>query len=125
MAAPALRPLSVGEILDASIKMYKTHARKLIPLAAVVVVPFQLLNALILVSIVPETADLPNGFSFLHGTGGSIGYSRALARWLVRIVSFCALFIGYLWMLWDPERQCWHDKAARDVVVPVTAYPVA
>ena len=35
-----------------------------------------------------------------------------------------ALLIGYLWMLWDKEKQCWHDKAANDVVVPVSAYPV-
>ena len=22
-------------------------------------------------------------------------------------------------MLWDKEKQCWHDKMANDVVVPV------
>ena len=32
--------------------------------------------------------------------------------------------IGYFWMLWDSERQCWHDKFATDYVVPVDAYPV-
>jgi uncharacterized RDD family membrane protein YckC len=54
--------------------------------------------------------------------GGSIGYSRALVRQLVKIVSGLAIAIGYLWMLWDKEKQCWHDKAANDVVVPVSAY---
>lgn len=58
-------------------------------------------------------------------TGGSIGYGRAFIRWLVAIISFLALFIGYLWMLWDKEKQCWHDKAANDVVVPVQYYPVS
>jgi uncharacterized RDD family membrane protein YckC len=58
-------------------------------------------------------------------TGGPIGYGRAFGRWLVSIVSFWALGIGYLWMLWDKERQCWQDKAARDVVVPLSAYPVS
>ncbi len=58
-------------------------------------------------------------------TGGSIGYGRALVRWLVSIVSGLAILIGYLWMLWDSEKQCWHDKAANDVVVPVSAYPVS
>jgi uncharacterized RDD family membrane protein YckC len=56
--------------------------------------------------------------------GGSIGYGRALIRWLVSIISALALFIGYLWMLWDKEKQCWHDKAANDVVVPVQYYPI-
>ena len=57
-------------------------------------------------------------------TGGSIGYGRAFIRWLVSIVSAIAILIGYLWMLWDKEKQCWHDKAANDVVVPVQYYPV-
>jgi len=27
------------------------------------------------------------------------------------------LFLGFLWMLWDPRQQGWHDKLARTVVV--------
>ena len=50
--------------------------------------------------------------------GGAIGYPRAALRWLVSIVSFVVILLGYLWMLWDAEKQCWHDKAAGDVVVP-------
>ena len=57
-------------------------------------------------------------------TGGPIGYGRAFIRWLVSILSAVAILIGYLWMLWDKEKQCWHDKAANDVVVPVQYYPV-
>lgn len=38
-------------------------------------------------------------------------------------MSAIVIFIGYLWMLWDKESQCWHDKFAGDVVVPVSAYP--
>ena len=55
--------------------------------------------------------------------GASIGYGRALIRWLVSIVSALVILLGYLWMLWDGEKQCWHDKAANDVVVPVADYP--
>jgi uncharacterized RDD family membrane protein YckC len=50
--------------------------------------------------------------------GGSIGYGRAFIRWLVSIVSALVFFLGYLWMIWDSEKQCWHDKAANDVVIP-------
>ena len=56
--------------------------------------------------------------------GGPIGYVRATVRQLVKIVSALVFFLGYLWMLWDDERQTWQDKAANDVVVPVTAYPI-
>jgi uncharacterized RDD family membrane protein YckC len=57
-------------------------------------------------------------------TGGSIGYGRAFLRWVMSIVSAIVLLIGYLWMLWDREKQCWHDKAANAVVVPVADYPL-
>jgi len=57
-------------------------------------------------------------------TGGPIGYGRAFVRYIGRILSTLVIFLGYLWMLWDKERQCWHDKLAGDYVVPVSAYPV-
>lgn len=56
-------------------------------------------------------------------TGREIDYSRALIRNLGRIVSGIPIYLGYFWMLWDPEKQCWHDKFAKDVVVPVADYP--
>jgi uncharacterized RDD family membrane protein YckC len=57
------------------------------------------------------------------GGGGSIGYGRAFIRWIGRFVSAIVFLLGYLWMLWDKERQTWHDKFANSVVVPVSAYP--
>ncbi|HET7722678.1 MAG TPA: RDD family protein [Acidimicrobiales bacterium] len=57
--------------------------------------------------------------------GGPIGPGRALIRYLGRIVSAIPCGLGYWWMLWDPEKQTWHDKFATTVVVPTSAYPVA
>jgi len=56
--------------------------------------------------------------------GGAIGYGRALVRYLVKILSAIPCALGYFWMLWDPNKQTWHDKLATDVVVPTSAYPV-
>jgi uncharacterized RDD family membrane protein YckC len=56
--------------------------------------------------------------------GGSIGYGRAFIRSIGRILSGLVLLLGYLWMLWDKEKQTWHDKFANSVVVPESAYPV-
>ena len=58
-------------------------------------------------------------------TGGPVGLSRAAIRYAARIVSALPCGLGYFWMLWDSERQTWHDKAAASLVVPVSAYPVA
>ena len=65
------------------------------------------------------------GIRVIDLTGGrSIGYARALLRAVVEIFSAWVIALGYLWMLWDREKQTWHDKAANSVVVPVDAYPV-
>ena len=52
-----------------------------------------------------------------ESTGGGIDFVRAFIRWLVSIVSGIVILLGYLWMLWDPKNQTWHDKAARTLVV--------
>jgi len=58
-------------------------------------------------------------------TGGSIGYGRAFGRIFAAYLSVIVIFLGYFWMLWDKEKQCWHDKLVGDVVVPVETYPVS
>ena len=35
-----------------------------------------------------------------------------------RYISTIPLFLGYFWMLWDPNKQTWHDKIANCLVVP-------
>lgn len=50
--------------------------------------------------------------------GDSIGFWRALWRLVAHIPSNFVCYLGYLWMLWDPEEQTWHDKLAGTVVVP-------
>jgi uncharacterized RDD family membrane protein YckC len=57
--------------------------------------------------------------------GGPIGPGRALIRYIGRIISAIPCGLGYWWMLWDSEKQTWHDKFATTVVVPTSAYPVA
>jgi uncharacterized RDD family membrane protein YckC len=56
---------------------------------------------------------------------GPIGPGRALIRYFGRIVSAIPCLLGYFWMLWDSEKQTWHDKFAASVVVPAADYPVA
>ncbi len=31
-------------------------------------------------------------------------------------LSVAAFFLGFLWMLWDPRQQGWHDKLARTML---------
>jgi len=46
------------------------------------------------------------------------GIGRALGRELFGwIISANILYLGYLWMIWDKDRQTWHDKVAGTIVV--------
>jgi uncharacterized RDD family membrane protein YckC len=46
-----------------------------------------------------------------------IGAWRAGTRQITRLVSTIPFGLGYLWMLWDPERQTWHDKIVGTIVI--------
>jgi uncharacterized RDD family membrane protein YckC len=59
-----------------------------------------------------------------YRTGGSIDYGRALVRYIGKLVSGIVCFLGYLWMLWDADKQTWHDKIATTTVVPTANFPV-
>jgi uncharacterized RDD family membrane protein YckC len=49
--------------------------------------------------------------------GSYIGTKRAFYRVLMSYVSQIVLLLGYISMLWDPNKQTWHDKVAQSVVV--------
>src|SRR3954468_14098503 len=50
------------------------------------------------------------------GEGGAIGYGRGFLRQIGKYISALVFFLGYFWMLWDKEKQCWQDKIAGTVV---------
>ena len=55
--------------------------------------------------------------------GGSLGWSTAMLRYACSWLSLIPLWLGYFWMLWDREKQTWHDKLSETVVVPSSAWP--
>jgi uncharacterized RDD family membrane protein YckC len=50
-------------------------------------------------------------------TGGMPSIGRLVLRYFGYLISALPLGLGYLWMLWDPRAQCWHDKLAGTLVV--------
>lgn len=54
------------------------------------------------------------------GTNKNPDYLHAFLREIVgKFISGLFLAIGYLWMLWDKDKQTWHDKIAKTQVVRV------
>lgn len=54
-------------------------------------------------------------------TGKNLTLIEAILREIVgKFLSAIALLLGYFWMLWDPNKQTWHDKLGKSFVVKVT-----
>ena len=87
MAQLQLRPFTVGEMIDAAFTIYKSRFKQLITVAAVIVVPLGIIQALLLASILtnPEEASL-------EGIGG-LG-AVAIAGLIVTQVATAALTLA-------------------------------
>jgi len=57
------------------------------------------------------------GLQLLRTDGSRVGVRAAVVRYLGTLLSLPLFFLGYLWMLWDPAGQTWHDKLADTMVV--------
>ena len=60
---------------------------------------------------------LAMGIRVVTADGTPVPVGMAFARAGMKLVSGAALGLGYLWMLWDAEKQTWHDKVAKTYVV--------
>ncbi len=58
------------------------------------------------------------GYRIVHaGTGEAIGAGAAMLRYAGSLVSGFAVGLRYLWIIWDPGKQGWHDKIANTRVI--------
>ena len=78
-----------------------------------------LLNFVVLAGIGGQTAGMRIlGIFIVRVDGRPFTMKQAALRHLVGYpLSTAAFFLGFLWMLWDPRQQGWHDKLARTIVV--------
>jgi uncharacterized RDD family membrane protein YckC len=53
------------------------------------------------------------------GTDGTfpITIGKAIVRYVGYVISIAVIFIGLLWVIWDGQKQGWHDKIAGTYVV--------
>ncbi|MEK7164228.1 MAG: RDD family protein [Patescibacteria group bacterium] len=52
--------------------------------------------------------------------GSNLGYPGAFMREVLgKFVSGVVFGLGYLWMIRDKDKQTWHDKIAKSVVVKI------
>ncbi len=57
------------------------------------------------------------GIRVISTDGEIISFWRALLRWFAEIIAAIPFYLGFLWIIWDKDKQGWHDKIAGTVVV--------
>ena len=111
----------LGVVMVIAVVMSITGTEEGSPLATVVTVAG--LGVIVALQIVWEGrggSPFRRGISVLivdQNTYLPVGPWRAFVRILVANFSLLVFGLGFLWMLWDPKSQTWHDKAAGTVVV--------
>lgn len=62
----------------------------------------------------------------IRTNGGPLRFADAVIRGLSSVFSAIVAGLGWLWVLWDADRQAWHDKIAGTCVVRVPVdWPLA
>ncbi len=64
------------------------------------------------------------GLRLVRGDGSPLGRGRCLLRFALHVALLVLglrthglLLLGFIWALWDPRRQAWHDKLLDTIVV--------
>ena len=58
------------------------------------------------------------GIKIVKTDGRSIGFGTTLLREIIgKFISSIIILLGYIWILFDGQRQGWHDKIASTYVV--------
>jgi len=85
----------------------------LLKAAIVTMVCIPPLYFVIMIAVFGQTiGKMITGIRVVGSNGGRISYARACVRLIGYVPSALLLFAGFLWIIWDPERQGWHDMLA-------------
>ena len=57
------------------------------------------------------------GIKVVKADGTPFGLVPAIIRYVGYIVSAVVILLGFIWILFDPDKQGWHDKIAGTYVV--------
>lgn len=57
------------------------------------------------------------GLQVVPKAGGPMDLNKGVIRAVGKIVSGIPCGLGYFWMLWDADKETWHDKIAGTTVV--------
>lgn len=59
------------------------------------------------------------GVRVQNADGTRISLMQALLRFVIAIVSWGSVGLGFLWMLWDKDKRTWQDRYSESVVIQI------
>lgn len=116
----SFNPRTEDEVYDFLAELVPTTLTQIVLLGLLGAVVFVLLESF---GWTPGKAAL--GLRVLRKDGRRPGPVHGIARYGAKGLSTLSLYLGYLWVLWDPARQAWHDKFASTYVVSLEGAPSA
>ncbi len=57
------------------------------------------------------------GLKVVDEYGDRLNIKQSFIRNFSKAISYFVLWLGFIWILFDPKRQGWHDKIAKTLVV--------
>ena len=57
------------------------------------------------------------GIRVVKSDGTPVTLGTAVVRWIGLVLSVIVVFLGVIWVGFDPKKQGWHDKIAGTVVI--------
>jgi len=90
-------------------------------------VPFYIFNTIITIAYYTyfhgSTGKTPGKMicrlKVVRVNGEPLGYGKAFLRWIGYIISSFIFCLGFLWAVWDKNKQAWHDKIAGTYVIRI------
>jgi len=121
---PLKRSIDLGDIIPADLFSMDTFQAKVFLLYVILYLFVGLILSLVYFTYFHSATGQSIGKGLLkikaiQTSGEPLNFKIAFIRWGGYFISGLAMYLGFLWVLFDKNKQGWHDKIAGTYVVKV------
>ncbi|HJN02462.1 MAG: RDD family protein [Nitrospinota bacterium] len=121
---PLKRSIDLGDIIPADLFSMDTFQAKVFLLYVILYLFVGLILSLVYFTYFHSATGQSIGKRLLkikaiQTSGEPLNFKIAFIRWGGYFISGLAMYLGFLWVLFDKNKQGWHDKIAGTYVVKV------
>ena len=121
---PLKRSIDLGDTIPADLFLMDTFQAKVFLLYVILYLFVGLILSLVYFTYFHSATGQSIGKGLLkikaiQTSGEPLNFKIAFIRWGGYFISGLAMYLGFLWVLFDKNKQGWHDKIAGTYVVKV------